>query len=182
MKPSQNCPAAAGWPDAPPGASGPKPRPQAHCGWHFSLGSGPNATGTLKIKGLETVAWLRQSELGWGQTGTMGGCWALGLATRAARPGWPRVHLFSGTALLCRKVGGRLWAPYQALLNTYYVQACSGSSRVWLSSAVILPRTPPPPTISISLSPLGQLTGNTDGEVKSPGPSEPSVHTTWSCL
>lgn len=70
-KPSQNCPAAAGWPDAPPGASGPKPRPQARCGWHCSLGSGRNTTGILKIKGLETVAWLGQPELGRGQTGTM---------------------------------------------------------------------------------------------------------------
>lgn len=72
-KPSQNCPAAAGWPDAPPGASGPEPRPQARCGWHCSLGSGRNTTGILKIKGLETVAWLRLPELGRGQTGTMGG-------------------------------------------------------------------------------------------------------------
>lgn len=51
--------------------------------------------------------------------------------------------------------------PYQALLNAYYVQGCSGSFRVWLSSAVILPGTPPPPqTISISLSPPAGLTGN----------------------
>lgn len=74
LKPSQNCPAAAGWPDAPPGASGPKPRPQARCGWHCSFGSGTNTTGILKIKGLETVAWLGQPVLGRGQTGTMGGC------------------------------------------------------------------------------------------------------------
>lgn len=80
------------------------------------------------------------------------------------------------------KCGGRLRAPYQALLNAYYVQGCSGSFRVWLSSVVILLHIPPPPTISISLSPLTQLTGNTAGEVRSPGPSEPSVHTIWSCL
>lgn len=107
-KPSQNCPAAAGWPDAPPGASGPEPRPQARCGWQCSLGLGTNTTGILKIKGLETVAWLGQPELGRGQTGTMGGCRALGLATRAAGPGWPRVHLLSGTALLRGNEGGRL--------------------------------------------------------------------------
>jgi hypothetical protein len=54
------------------------------------------------------------------------------------------------------KCGGRLWAPYQALLNTYYVQGCSGSFGVWLSSAVTLPRMPPPPdhfSLPLSSSP-----------------------------
>lgn len=74
-----------------------------------------NTTGILKIKGLETVAWLRQPELGRGQTGTMEGMLSLGLTTRAARPGWPRVHLLRGTALLWGNVGadfGLLTKPY----------------------------------------------------------------------
>lgn len=105
-------------------------------------------------------------------------------AIRAARPRWPSVHPFNGIALLWGDVGAnRLWASDRALLYTYYVQECSGSFTVWLSSAVILPLPHPLPlqTISISLS-LAWLTGNTAREVKSPGLSEPSVRTTWRCL
>jgi hypothetical protein len=48
---------------------------------------GRNTTGILKIKGLETVAWPRQPGAGQGQTGTMGGCWALGAARPPGLPG-----------------------------------------------------------------------------------------------
>lgn len=120
-------PAAVGWPDAPPLAPlGPEPRPQAE----LLAGTAPqawgrNTTGILKIKGLETVAWPRQTRGGagpkqgwWGNAEPAAGCKA-------------RVASFSPpeTLLSSKNTSSRptLNMDLKYFPSTYYVPGLGGS-------------------------------------------------------